>query len=97
MEHFHNDRDYLAWVTAHPEGFVLNTSRHRDANYVVLHRATCWSVSSAERADGAYTQNGYRKTAALSIAALREAARLEGRPDGSFSKCCAHCDPLGER
>ncbi len=97
MEQFSDDSRYLEWVATHPEGFVLNMRRSRDPNYVVLHRATCWTVSKSGHSDGAYTQHGYRKAVALTVDELRVVARQEGRSDGTFSKCCAHCYPLREQ
>ena len=36
-----DDRTYLQWAEGHPDGYVVNMRRLRDASYVVLHRATC--------------------------------------------------------
>lgn len=85
---------YLDWVRAHPEGFVLNLRDRADSNYVVLHRAKCWTISDSTKADGAYTERSYRKGGAISVDDLRTIARQEGRIDRSFSKCCALRDPL---
>jgi hypothetical protein len=46
MQRFEDDDDgYLAWVAAHPIGFVINTERTPRPAYIVLHRATCRSIS----------------------------------------------------
>jgi hypothetical protein len=87
-----DDEGYLDWVSAHPEGFVLNVRRVPDPSYVVLHRASCGSISG-KQARGAFTERKYRKVCADSVAALSIAAQREGRTDGSFSKRCGHCRP----
>ena len=47
MIEFKNDEDgYFAWLTAHPTGFVLNVRANADPDYVVLHRASCGTISS---------------------------------------------------
>jgi hypothetical protein len=32
-------------LAAHPEGFVINTTRTPSAAYLMLHRATCWTIN----------------------------------------------------
>jgi hypothetical protein len=88
-----DDLSYLAWTSTHPAGFVLNVRRSADPNYVVLHRATCKSISTDVQALGAFTARSFRKICAGSIAELQLAAELEGRIDGTFSKRCGHCRP----
>ena len=78
-----DDAAYMNWIAAHPNAFVLNVRRTPDPNYVVLHRATCGSIT-APRERGAYTGRSYRKICAVDVRELRSAARREGREDGSF-------------
>jgi hypothetical protein len=40
-----DDRGYLDWLDHHPDGFVINTGRTASAAYLVLHRATCGTIS----------------------------------------------------
>jgi hypothetical protein len=84
------DEGYYAWLTTHPDGFVLNVRRQPDAKYVVLHRAFCPSIAR-RRAAGAYTGHGFRKICADTSEQLKSAAQREGRGDGSFSKRCGLC------
>jgi hypothetical protein len=88
-----DDLGYLAWTAAHPDGFVLNVRRIADPEYVVLHKATCDSISNDRQAPEAFTGRAYRKVCADSIQELRDAAQREGRPDRSFSKRCGFCNP----
>ena len=91
---FKDDDDaYFAWLTAHPDGYVLNVRRWPDPSYVVLHRASCGSISSAKLARGAYTCRNYRKWCSGELSQLKRSAKLEGRKDGSFSKRCEMCHP----
>lgn len=39
-----NDAEYLAWLKAHPQGYVLNSYRSPTPNYLILHRAWCSSI-----------------------------------------------------
>lgn len=88
-----DDSAYMAWLAAHPLGFVVNVRQVAGSNYVVLHRAGCRFIS-APRDDRAYTGRGYRKVASDSVDDLRNFTRSIGRWDGSFSQVCGHCGPL---
>jgi hypothetical protein len=93
MIEFRDDEaGYLDWITRHPHDFVLNVRRTPDPQYVVLHRASCGSISTS-RKPGAYTARSYRKICSETPEELRQAARLEGRLDGSFSRRCGICSP----
>jgi hypothetical protein len=94
MMRFENDDlGYLAWTEGHSEGFVLNVRRVSDRNYVVLHRASCGSISNHKQGPDAFTGRKYRKVCAGSVTELQGAAKSEGRSDGSFSKRCSLCRP----
>src|SRR5688572_10877088 len=65
-----DDRHYLLWAERHPDGYVVNLRRQRDASYVVLHRATCRSVHRYAGIDanpGGFTERGYRKLCGISL------------------------------
>lgn len=89
-----DDLGYLAWIAAHPDGFVLNVRCSPDPNCVVLHRASCTSISNDTQEPRAYTGRNHRKICATSEAELRLAATDQGRRDGTFSKRCGLCRPL---
>ena len=84
IEFIDDDLSYLAWVAAHPDGYVLNVRRSPDRRYVVLHRASCLSISNETHAPSAYTERGYRKLCASSVTELQAAAKRKGRSDGTF-------------
>jgi hypothetical protein len=89
----HDDEAYIVWLEEHPDGFVCNVRSRPDPNYVVLHRASCPTISKTNQLSGAFTGRAYRKWCGRSIKDLREAAVLEGRSNGSFSKRCGICRP----
>lgn len=91
-----DDAAYLKWLDEHPSGFVINTRRHRSPQYMVLHKATCGIIKSTRGIpDGGYTTRGYVKVCSTNLDALKAWVRRHGRPDGSFSKACDACKPLG--
>jgi hypothetical protein len=94
MKEFKNDEEgYLSWLKSHSSGFVVNVRREPDPDYVVLHRASCGSISSAKMLPGAYTSRSFRKWCSSELVDLKSAAKLEGRKDGTFSKHCQLCKP----
>jgi hypothetical protein len=93
QEFTEDDAGYLGWLREHPDGFVVNVERNARPAYVILHRASCRTIS-ADRDDGAYTERGYRKVVTDNLDELRAFARSIGRTDGSFSKACGRCNPL---
>jgi hypothetical protein len=90
-----SDKAFASWIDSHPNGFVLNTAANPSARYMVLHKATCVMISPEKRgvARGACTEHKYRKLCADEVEELRGWVRRRGRPDGSFSKRCAWCNP----
>jgi Family of unknown function (DUF6308) len=50
-----NDAAYLAWLSEHPEGFVLNANRRPTARYLRLHRASCRTISGRPARGGPWT------------------------------------------
>jgi hypothetical protein len=81
-----DDPGYLAWLSAHPTSFVLNTYRTPTPAYLVLHRATCHTISELPMNGSTWTRE-YRKICG-------ERAELESyaRNDvGSDVHPCAHC------
>jgi hypothetical protein len=56
IEIFRDDDDgYLAWLAAHPAGFVLNVERSPRPNYLILHRATCRTITGRPARGGPWT------------------------------------------
>lgn len=40
-----DDAGYVAWRDSHPHGWVVNTRRNPTPSYLVLHRATCTTIT----------------------------------------------------
>jgi hypothetical protein len=61
MQRFVDDDDgYLEWLAAHPDGFVINVERSPQTAYIVLHRASCRTISG-DPARGAQWTHDYIK------------------------------------
>lgn len=88
MRRFVNDdAGYIAWLDAHPDGFVLNTYAHVTSTYLIVHRAACRTINRPLAPGKSWTYP-YGKTCSddrqeIEAWALRET----GKP----VKPCAHC------
>jgi hypothetical protein len=71
IRHFvDDDRGYLAWLDAHPTGFVVNLRQGPKPNYVILHRADCSTINGTRSTGGVWTEGDYRKVCGDSVAEL---------------------------
>ena len=91
----HNDRDYFRWLNTNKLGYVINTTRGRDPDYMILHRSDCHTISeyTGTASRGGFTEREYIKVCANRLEDLREWVKKNGRPDGSFSSECQFCGP----
>ena len=90
----YSDEAYLAWNAKHPRGFVVNTRRRGDPDYVVLQRASCGSVNRHRGMSdnpGGFTERNYVKVCAD---ILRRHFQLKSGREEPFSKICSRCSPL---
>jgi hypothetical protein len=56
MQRYTDDDDsYLSWIAQHPDGFVVNTDRNPNPNYLVLHRSTCRTISGRPSRGSSWT------------------------------------------
>lgn len=87
------DQAYQAWLAANPNGYVVNTLRSMSPALMVLHRASCKSISSynAMAQEGGFTERDYIKICAQSMNDLRDWVSEHGRMDRSFSNECSRC------
>ena len=81
-----NDEGYLAWIDAHPEGYVVNCYRKPTASYLILRRGRC---SHIQRAEGRRNTVDYIKVCSDSEPDLRNFAEHLG---GSLTRCQS-CQP----
>jgi len=62
MLHFvHDDAGYLAWLSGHPDGFVINTYSSPSPAYLKLHQATCSTISRLQPGAKTFTGGQYSK------------------------------------
>jgi hypothetical protein len=64
-----DDAGYLAWLAAHPDGYVINILRSHSANSSRVHRAGCWTISGEHLHKGGLTHQ-YVKVCAEQLAEL---------------------------
>jgi hypothetical protein len=79
---------YLRWVERYPDGFVINCSRTPSPSYLMLHRASCRSISTPQRTN--YTTSQYIKVCALD---RRELELWATRDIGGPVTPCGRCGP----
>jgi hypothetical protein len=86
-----DDIAYLRWLNMHPDGYVVNTTRNKSPDYMVLHRASCQSISqySSIAKPGGFTERGYIKVCADQLNSLKSWVRRSGCPNGTFSSECS--------
>jgi hypothetical protein len=84
-----DDQQYLTWIREHPSGYVLNSTRPPTASYLMLHRASCHTVSGKPTRGDSWTRF-YSKICSPDRAELEAWAKatLGGRV-----KPCRFCAP----
>jgi hypothetical protein len=90
MRIFEDDAGYLAWVESHQHGFVVNTFRKPDPRYLILHRATCGTITSKPARGDRWTTGDFIKACSETRAALDQWARQIA---GGELHPCALCHP----
>ncbi len=81
------ESNYLEWLAAHPRGYVLNSERRPRPSNLVLHRASCKSISTSW---SNYTTRDYIKTCSDSRDELRQWA---SHTVGGEPRDCSLCKP----
>jgi len=89
-----DDKQYTRWLRDNPKGYVLNTRREPDPEYMVLHRASCYTINrtAINAAPGGFTERAYIKVCSDNIQDLQNWVKKHGRLNGSFSKECSRCN-----
>jgi len=85
-----DDQGYLQWVHTHHRGFVVNCMRMPSPGVLMLHKATCRTIT-AEPARGRTWTDQYIKVCSLDKDELSRWARNEV---GKEPKGCQICNPL---
>ena len=84
-----DDAGYLSWIRQHGRGFVLNCTRNPSSDYLILHRATCPSITG-EPARGRLWTDQYIKVCSTAASAIQDWAR---RQTGTTARPCGMCHP----
>jgi hypothetical protein len=84
-----DDEGYLAWIRRYPRGHVLNADNPPTVSYLILHRASCHTISDVPTRGESWTK-AYIKVCAIRPAQLKEWAltEVEGEPTP-----CGFCTP----
>jgi hypothetical protein len=85
-----DDTGYLAWIAAHPDGYVVNTHRTRTQSYLILHRSRCHTISGRPARGATWTEGNYSKVCCADRTALVD--WLE-RSVGVAPQPCGTCAP----
>jgi hypothetical protein len=72
-----HDAEYLAWLRAHPDGFVVNTHLPPSPSYLVLHRASGRTINRDLPGGRSWTRH-YGRACAESSTELHAWAPLAG-------------------
>ncbi len=87
MVTYDNDEaGYLHWIETQPRGYVINAPKRSGDCPDVLHRATCWFISTKKQTN--YTTTTFKKLCSLDRQELVN--WLANSPE---SRACKHCKP----
>ncbi|HUY86330.1 MAG TPA: hypothetical protein VMU77_04395 [Acidimicrobiales bacterium] len=84
-----NDAGYMKWLKANPKGFVINCDLKPIADYVVLHKSNCKTISG-EPAKGEGWTVAYKKVCSDMAIQLELWSR---RAVGVLPHRCEKCQP----
>ncbi len=84
-----DDTGYLAWIAAHPDGYVVNAHRTRTQSYLILHRSRCHTISGRPRG-ATWTAADYSKVCCEDRSAL---VGWIQRSLGVAPQACGTCAP----
>jgi hypothetical protein len=83
-----DDQGYLQWIQASPRGFVINCMRTPSSGVLMLHKATCWTITG-EPSRGRRWTDQYIKVCSLDKNELSQWARNEVGKEVRKCKICA--------
>jgi hypothetical protein len=79
------DEKYLDWIDFHQDGYVVNAYRNLAPNYLMLHRASCGTISGKPARGNTWTNGDFVKICSESIPDLESWARRD--TTGSLTPC----------
>ena len=91
MRIFEDDEaGYLGWVERNQHGFVVNSFRKPDPRYLMLHRATCHTITGKPARGERWTTGDFKKVCSETRGELDQWARQIA---GGELHPCGVCDP----
>lgn len=84
-----NEMGFREWRDQNPDGYVLNTTRNPSPAYLILHRATCRTISG-DPTRGKYWTRDYIKVCAAN---RKELESWADREVGAKPRACMLCNP----
>jgi hypothetical protein len=87
------DSPYLQWLSNNPAGWVVNTRRTLDPEYMVLHRTSCHAISrqTSQMGGNPFTGRSYIKVCSSEPGDLL--LWIIGHGGSDFSQRCSFCQP----
>jgi hypothetical protein len=86
---FHDEDGYRKWLRSIAAGYVLNCDRQPKASYLMLHRASCRTISGKPPRGSTWT-TPYMKVCAKSVRELDDWAKAN---TGQLPDRCSVCQP----
>jgi hypothetical protein len=79
------DENYLDWIKGHQVGYVVNAYRNLDPSYLMLHRASCGTISGKPTRGNTWTNGDFVKVCSETVSDLELWARRD--TTGSLTPC----------
>jgi hypothetical protein len=90
IEFVDSDAGYLAWIADHSNGFVVNAERRPRASYLILHRATCGTITG-KPARGLVWTRAFIKACSVDLVPLGQWSSFH---TGGTLQPCGRCKPV---
>jgi hypothetical protein len=84
-----DDRAYLAWLATNLHGWVINAYRIPDDRYLILHKATCHTITGIPARGSTWTGGQFSKICGTSVAGITEWCLLHA---GGQPIRCGRCN-----
>lgn len=82
---------YLQWIKDHPNGYVLNCEKSPRATYLILHKASCYTINDLQKQAESWTEK-YNKICSIDIKEIEVWAQ-KNVPGYQGLRHCAKCEP----
>lgn len=79
---------YLNWLAQQSGGYVVNTTRQPSASYLMLHKATCRTITGTPTRGQTWTHGDYIKVCGSRLELERWAAATTGGQVTACGLCC---------